>query len=155
MTFEQVQERLLRVMESGSIPQESVDDMHWVLSKLDAFRKASLGVFAVRRKSPNKSLASADGKAFITKFQELFAEHMGSNPTWGAKEAKTARDLVKQHGLETCVARAQLMFSGKGPSWLKNRDITTLRMHFDKFVCAEQRQPALAGFDDLFSEEAS
>jgi hypothetical protein len=153
MTFEQVQDRLERVIESGSIPAESVEDIHWMLKKLEAFRLASLGVFTARHKSLKKS-PSADGKAFIAAFHELYLANCGSKPTWGAKEAKTARDLVKQHGLEVCKQRAEFMFSGKGPAWIKSRDITTLRMHFDKFVAAEQRLPSLPGFDDLFEEQA-
>lgn len=152
MTFETVKERLERVMESGSIPAESVEDIAWLLSKLEAFRSAARGVFAARKAITRKVKPPSEGKAFIDAFHQLYIEHTGGKPTWGARELKVARELAKQHGLDTCVARARYMFEGKGPKWLTTRDVMSLRMHFDKLVPVDARPPTNP-FNDLFAEE--
>jgi len=91
---------------------------------------------AKRKSSSSKAVKpNPDHGQFVEAFSKLFAaSNEGAKPTWGGKQGKQVKDLLKDHGIETCIQRAQNMFEAPPKFPPPPYDLGTLVGHFDKFA---------------------
>lgn len=70
----------------------------------------------------------------VQHFDERYrAAHGGAKPTWGARQGKLLKGLLKTHGAAEVQRRINVLFDA-APAWLDGRDIGTLAQHFDKLA---------------------
>lgn len=89
---------------------------------------------------------------FDTTYRE---HHDGAKPTWGAKQGRLLKQLLKAHGAEEVQRRIGVLFDSP-PSWLESRDFGTLVQHFDKLAAptAPGRGPSGQDIPELWGAVA-
>ncbi len=97
------------------------------------------------------SPAVSEHQATIALFDELFrAASGGAKPSWGAKQGKQIRALLKRHGAAEVQTRIRRLFSGALEWPAPPYDLGTLVAHFDKLVEVATSNPRALTPQEIF-----
>ena len=75
-------------------------------------------------------------------FHALFVEAMGTKPSWGAKEIKQIKTLLRKASPDVVLDRARAMFAMRGRFPAEHPCLATLVSHFDRFAAKPARDVA-------------
>jgi len=85
--------------------------------------------------SPDRKPPSPDHQRFVDGFDRRFAAaRSGARPTWGAKQGRLVRGILKRADLEEALVRADRMFAMAAGGWPTTPDLGMLTSCWDKFA---------------------
>lgn len=94
---------------------------------------------------PKPRKPPSDGQRAIDHFAQRYRTAYATDYDWGpeGRDPKQIRDLVKKWGLDEVIRRTDLLFDGKGPTWLKPPfTVSTLKSQWN--ALAQATAPARA-----------